>query len=422
MLAVLLWVLVRGGRNLAPGRWLALAVRASPRWQKALLVLLVFVLVWPTPKKGESASFSEIYLLLFRLQELFATLVVALFILVLRDHSKRIRSNFTVLDPPVIAAGAVLFATSVNPNTDTWLSVVPLPLISAWLVARYWLLRRSSTQPNAAGGFMTDRDERRAQIARALSSTKARTGMRSAERALQKKLSDRELSPAEYESKLRAYKIHYADRIVDQPSSRAVELLPFAISDDPPWETGCRFVRIGALLAVVPLAMTLYQYLPSREIAYPYPALELATLLVNSICSWLIIAFFFGYYFNEIRGTNGLTKGFALSASLLLPSIVLPLLNTTPLATVQPLLIWGTQVVAFSTLLGGIEDYRTLREADFSLRDLVTLHELPGLSVYASSILAAVASGVAGILSGKLGEVAKLFIDTLGKGPGPAGH
>ena len=170
---------------------------------------------------------------------------------------------------------------------------------------------------------------------------------------------------------------------------------------------------MGAFLAAVPLIITLYEYLPNRVIAFPYPTADLLAVLLQSIAGWLLIALFFGFFYVHIRGQSGLSKGLAMCVAVVAPVSVYRLLNVPSLNELRPFLLWAIQMFAFCTLLGGAADYRTLREHGYQLRDLLTLNNLPWISVYASSIVAALVPAVIALVSGKLGDVVKFFIDTV---------
>jgi hypothetical protein len=409
---ILGWSLTRAARPLVTrlDDWLQLS-----RWQWFAALGVVLLFVWPTPKGSEPLVFWQLGTLWQQLRELLGIALAGLFVLLLHRYSKELDLAKPEDTDAVVLAGATIFAALVNRSYGTWLFVVPVPLLTAWLVARYALLGRA---PESPGTLHLTPEERQVQIRRALAGVKAQAAFRAAERALDKKLEGAELTPEEYRTKLDEYRRHRDTALSASNIGPKRGMQPFATTEDQRWETGSRFARVGATLAAVPLIITLYQYLPEREIAFPYPALDLVTLLASSVTSWLLIAFFFGYFFAEIRGRNGVEKGFVLFAALLAPALILPILNAAPMANLAPFAIWSTQVLAYCILLGGYEDYRTLRAADFTLRDLVTMLELPWLSVYASSVVAALVTGVVGLLNKQVGEAAKLFLDAFGGGAG----
>jgi hypothetical protein len=172
-----------------------------------------------------------------------------------------------------------------------------------------------------------------------------------------------------------------------------------------------RFAGVGLLLAAVPLFITIYEYLPQQGIAHPYPTSDLLSVLFRSIAGWLLIAFFFGYFYVHIRGTNGLKKGLAMSAAVIVPAALFRFLNVPSLDQLRPFFLWITQVFVFCTLLGAVADYRVLREHGYKLRDLLTIHNLPWISIYASSVVAALAPSLVALVSGRMGDLAKFFIE-----------
>jgi hypothetical protein len=97
------------------------------------------------------------------------------------------------------------------------------------------------------------------------------------------------------------------------------------------------------------------------------------------------------------------------------------LLRAAPLPAFKALGLSVMMLFAFCTLLGGIKDYRTMRAHGFRLRDLLVVHQLPWVSVYATSVAAALVSAVITLLSGQLGEIAKQLISNLGPSAGQ-GH
>jgi hypothetical protein len=416
MLVTLAWALLRGARRMQPatGIWLHLE---QHRLRYALASLLVaLLLAWPTLELQQVARMRDLYDLYFDARYLFRVLTAGLLLLLLKSYSDQ-HPGAKTLPPPLVAAGPLLFAVFVNRNVGTWLEIVPIPILTAWWLARQWLFQNVPTAP--APTAPSELPERRSQIAEALASSKARYGLEAAEQTLEKKLRAGEFLPDEYDRRLSMYRRHYASRITTDTPDAAVRLLPFSVSELTPWETGRRFAVVGSALAAVPLVIALYQYLPTQVDELRYPRLRLATFLIGSSVGWLLIAFFLGFFFNHIRGRNGLQKGLALCACLVAASLAVPLLTATPLAELQSTFIWAMMAFAFCGMLGGVEDYRTLRDHGFRLRDLAALHDFPWLSVYASSIAAALISGGLSLLSGKLGDVAKLFAAGISSGAAP---
>jgi len=413
LFTVVVFVLLNGARDVEPVRSIVQHLGNRPRRLLLLGAVLGLILAWPITKPGEQLVFNDLFVLFGIYNSIVLFLIAALFLLLLKDYSNEHLKGGSVLEPSILSAGVVLFALFVTQSPSTW-AFIPVPFLVAWLVAKSWLIR-SGTDLGDLGGFATEpSDKWKERITGALASIKAKSRIQTIEKVLDKKLESTELTPEEYQQKRKIYRDYvYLDATPpidasDRPLAETLFLLPGAKA---PWPIAMRFVRVGALLAAVPLFITLYDYLPERGIAHPYPTSDLLSVLLRSIAGWLLIAFFFGFFYVHIPGRSGLKKGLAVSAAVILPAGVYRLLNVPTLGELRPFLFWMTQVFAFCTLLGGVSDYRTLHKYGYKLRDLLTLHNLPWISIYASSIVAAVTPAIIALVSGKVGDVTKFFIE-----------
>ena len=99
---------------------------------------------------------------------------------------------------------------------------------------------------------------------------------------------------------------------------------------------------------------------------------------------------------------------------LAIPFGVYQLLNTPSLAESVPFVFWALQVFTFCSLLGILAiDLRLLRENGFGAGDLKTVHNIPTLSAYLSTIVAALGSTLVAVLTGRLKEVVTFFLDSV---------
>ena len=414
LLAGVAWVGLNGARRLRPVKDFFRLRAVAPATYRRLWLLAIAAMgafAWPTHPGDEALYFRDLFGVLAAGDELLVVVALGLFVLVLKNQSQHARqraNRSSRLDDALLIPAVVLFTFFVSRTRGTWL-FVPVAMLVAFAIAKKWLLRPDSAgeaHPLLAGG-----SERRQQIERVFAARKARSALDAAERALAKKLSADEVTPTEYRDRLSAQRAHYEPEIRAGVEEGAV--LPFSKPALPPWETSLQFVRLGAFLAALPLVVTLYQ-LPAGPVAHPYPTAEFASLLVGGVVGWLAIAFFFGYFYPWLRGDSGLQKGLCLGFAVIAPTLVLRLLHTPGIEELRTLGIWAMQVLPFCALLGAFADFRALHAYGFRVRDLVTLYELPWLSVYASSLAAAVISGILGLLSGKLGDVLKFFAEGIG--------
>ena len=84
----------------------------------------------------------------------------------------------------------------------------------------------------------------------------------------------------------------------------------------------------------------------------------------------------------------------------------------------RPFILWAAQLFLFCSLLGLLAvDYRLLRKSGFKFRDLRVVHDLPTLSAYASTVMAALIPGVVALFTGRLTDFVRFFLDTIIKVP-----
>ena len=109
-----------------------------------------------------------------------------------------------------------------------------------------------------------------------------------------------------------------------------------------------------------------------------------------------------------------LGKGIRLFAAIVIPFAVYRFLAMHTLQEMQPFIIWVTQVFLFFSLLGLLAvEYRLLRKHSVGLDKLRLIHDLPTLSVYGSSLIAAVIPAIVAILSNRISEIMTFFIQMI---------
>ena len=61
----------------------------------------------------------------------------------------------------------------------------------------------------------------------------------------------------------------------------------------------------------------------------------------------------------------------------------------------------------------GAFDYRLLRSNQFRVRDLTAVHNVPALSAYVSTAVAALVPTTIALITGKFGDIMKFFVETV---------
>lgn len=416
-------VLALGGALLAAGfGWVAMRTLSRSRrpWTVAALALAGFAIGWPFPQANAELRLSNLERLMGELGQLFPWLLALGVVLLLLGHARRSRG--AILPKEALRLGAYLYAVFVINSSRTWL-LVPVPLLAGLLLAAVWLFRPDAETSRLKKMLPARRRSLRELLGHLLGTVESADLLRSIRKSLTGKLEKAEIEPAEYERKLAVYR-QYVEGKSARPavsSRQPLRRLVFSVGYSVLTANTRAALGAGALLALAPLSIALYRYLPNEKVIHPYPLADLLVFLVGAIASWLLYAFFFGYFFAHLRGDTGLTKGIHLFSLVVLPFAALHLLDTSTWDEMRPFVLWAAQVFLFCSLLGLIAfDYGLLHRKGFAARDLRRVHDLPALSAYGSTVVAAIIPAVTAILTGRLTELVSFFLNTiLPRVPGP---
>jgi hypothetical protein len=425
-LSVRLWLVMGGAVLFAAVVWLTVvSLEGFGEIRRALDTtrrqpLLVFavalvgvLLVWPLGGPVEALRRSDVAQIAVDFRWLLVYVLALGLVLFMHDHARHDAS--VVLDASWRPVGIYLFSVLLINSSISWL-LVPVPLIVALVIATLWLFQ----SPAEIARLATDRQQADGKklLQGFLDAAAASTRLGAIQKVLNKKLDGAELTPDEYESRLGAYRAYLAKAIAGQtaPGGPKATDAVFGFGHSSLQANVRAALGIGALLAIPPVIMALYQY-AERGVRYPYPVADVLRFLMGASASWLLYAFFFGYYYAHIRGTTGLTKGANLCSAIVLPFLAYRLLSTETLQDMWQFLLWAAQVFLFCTLMGLVAfDYRLLRANGFRARDLLAVHNVPVLYAYSSTVAAAVGSAVVAIITNRVTDLAKFFFDVIAVG------
>ena len=420
--AVDLALAVSGALLAAGFGWVAVRTLSQDRrpWTVAALAVAGFAIGLPFRQPNEELRLSNLERLMGELGQLFPWLLAAGVVLLLLNHARR--SPGAILPKEALRLGAYLYAVFVINSSRTWL-LVPVPLLVGLFLAAVWLFRPDAETSRLKRLLPGRRRNLRQLLDHVLGAVDSAGLLRSIRKSLTGKLEKAEIEPAEYEQKLAVYR-QYVEGKAARPavsSRHSLRRLVFSVGYSILPANTRAALQAGALLALAPLSIALYRYLPNEKVAHSYPLANLLVFLVGAIASWLLYAFFFGYFFAHLRGDTGLAKGIHLFSLVVLPFAALHLLDTSTWEEMRPFVLWAAQVFLFCSLLGLIAfDYGLLRRKGFAANDLRRVHELPALSAYASTAIAAIVPAVLAVVTGRLTDLVSFFLNTiLPRVPGP---
>lgn len=393
---------------------------AHPRTFPVIVVLALAAAIavgWPMSESGTVLRLSHVGPLVEKLQALLPYLFGLGFLLRIPPES---RPGSIALRDEDLKTGAFIFAALlIGPTTTSlWL---PIPFMVALMLARHRLFRPAGEVAESGESDLDNAPAMGAYLKKAMAGAFARTKLRSALDSLDEKLLKAEITPEEHSEKRAGLQTHF--------EARAQQGLP-GIEDvskpnpGPPWlfsvagpdirRNVSECLRVGAWLSLAPILIGIYQNLPEQRADSLFPLADCAIYLASGLLYWLVLVCFFGIFFPYLRGHTGLTKGFQFAFLLVLPHLVLRVLEAQDLADMRPLILWSMQIMAFMSLLGLLAgDWRLLKSNGLRARNLLLVHNLPFLSAYASIIMAAAVSGVAGLVQGRLKNLFGFFLDKI---------
>jgi hypothetical protein len=153
-----------------------------------------------------------------------------------------------------------------------------------------------------------------------------------------------------------------------------------------------------------------------------FPVLAVIAEVGWQVARWMLIGFLLGYFYPYIRGSNGLRKGLALAFAILLPHLVLEsLLVVAHRDSWKAFLPFFLGILSNCILVGFLAgDVRMLRQAHYSLSDVLDFSNFGTLLARFASISAAVAAALLAALTTSAGQyVFGKITDNAGKGLGP---
>ena len=185
LLTAVVGMLVRGTQDLEPVRPLATWCVTRPRRIVLIGGLLALVVAWPIPEPTSLLKFRHLFDLLSIYNGIFVLLATVVFFLLLKDYDEQRPAGSYVLEEPVLSAAAVLFALFVVQSPGTWV-FIPVSSLVAWLIAKFWLVRRAPALAPLEPLLAEPAPQRKARIAGALAALKAQSQLDLIEKALEK--------------------------------------------------------------------------------------------------------------------------------------------------------------------------------------------------------------------------------------------
>lgn len=166
-----------------------------------------------------------------------------------------------------------------------------------------------------------------------------------------------------------------------------------------PWERARWGMTYGAVSGAPWILLGLAGASVPLDAPEGYPELALIAAVAPLVLRWIGYGLLFSYFFPLLRGKSGLGKSISFFAASVAPSILSTLASPHPVGEQwHSAGLLAVQSLIFALTMGLLADLAVLRKHGFTAGRLVDLHSLWTVSAWASSVVVAVATGVATIV------------------------
>lgn len=348
----------------------------------------------------EWGVYFELHSLLVSLGDVLTVAMLAAFVLVLRHLSLAGEPSTASLD--VGFALGLMFIWRYR-----WGIYGMFVLGIGYLLLRYWLFA-----PRGPFSAAFTRVAVRDAICKVIALREAERALDALGRTMRKKVGEGTSKWSDYESATKELETLIAKESKDEAALDTSRLALAAGPSVSPWDRGARAALFGAVLALpwfLVFAADLFNNdVPSRGHWW----LTLVASLLLAAIQWPLTGFFFGYFYPDIRGGNGWTKGLVYFATIVTPPLLgFLLFESDRLPESGIFAFWICQNFIQSVLVGLFAgDYRVLRDCGLSWRHLRDVHNLGVLTAYGSSVVVAIAGAIsAAVASGAVSALGQFF-------------
>lgn len=306
------------------------------------------------------------------------------------------------LDHRIAVTCIVLIVFNWNSNNG-WLGVLTRIGVAYFLV-RYWLLAtRTVRWPRRNVASM---------IARAIADIRLTNEIRRVQRIFLKSIAEKfgklEIALPEYIS--RASEI---GEYVDARSFRSLHARGHAVlalnrgSLRTPWQRGLSGAIMASLVSFPWVANYILSLWNQTVLLFPANAVIQFTSVIFDLAQWPVLGFLFMYFYPQLRGRNGMQKGFVIGVTLLLPAIFGGLMSENfGKNEWLGVAYWSMQVLICCMTVGvGLGDIAVLRLSGKRWQSLIEIYNIGTLAAWVSTLTLAIAGALTAALAGGASQI-----------------
>ncbi|MBV9108345.1 MAG: hypothetical protein JO306_02935, partial [Gemmatimonadetes bacterium] len=374
----------------------------------AALLMMTALLVWWAVEFYGSGSVPVISTWLLTVEGFqFARVVLAT--LLLRILHQESRAPAGAFGARALAAGPLLGAVVFFPASAQWY-YVPVNFLVGWLVLRQ--LIAGAGKPDMAGeGEASER-----ALLDELVDVKVFRRTVDAYRTKQlAKVSSGDLEFPEYEANREHLEQVLAGKeaaLQAQAGGRPEAILSRGARVDP-WRNAV-VNTVWATAFGMPWIVLSLREAAGWHVHSTFLLLEQALLLA---AQWPLYGTFFGYFYARLPGWSGFAKAFWFALAAVVPGVVLNVVSLAPTDAWRDLGLFALPVLIQVLLLGLSNDFAMLRRHGFTWRTLADLHNLGAVTAWFSTLILAIATAAATLLTSQASDLFKRALDAAGSAP-----
>lgn len=371
--------------------------------QRALLIALLLAVALSTREWTWPMVFWPLWSLAWQLKELFFLVLVWFLAHFLREVAAE---HSSLKLPPLAREAGILSALVLFYSPVTIWNYIPISFITGFFLLKFWLLPADKFD---RGLFSDLKPQLKRLIERVIAFNDAERSLKTLKGELLTKLSKGDLEPQQYSDKLAAQAEALEARRNDlMVRNRFAKDYVLAVGPgDSAWDNGWRTARYSLLFCIPWFILYYRDIIRAPATSESYMILDLISNSVYFVLAWVSYGFILGYFYPQIRGNNGIQKALAMFLTIVVPEFVwTALAHPVDAANWTSFGFWTLQIFVHTMLLGMIAgDLFIMRAHGFKWTHLLDFYRLTSLSVWASSVVLAIAAAAGTLITSGATEI-----------------
>jgi hypothetical protein len=183
------------------------------------------------------------------------------------------------------------------------------------------------------------------------------------------------------------------------------------------WSNGVHALERGLLISLPFLIFYLLTFFKQTRLDSSFFVLSTTLRIFAFVLDWVVYAFFFGYFFNQLQGESGLKKG--LRVALVIIVCLSPVWLASGISAVElsATFLRAGQIFMFFTVLGvWAFDYHSFRASfreQFSWKRFAQFGDMPSFTAVASVLLTSAGVAFTSVLKGRFLELVTQLVSAI---------